>query len=150
MLAVPFCMLRVIPSCREGPGGVLPSKIRTAVGKSLTLLAAFKAAVRTDGEGTRSYAKALLRFRCLNCQIIPQSGGRSSNVSVHTWSSKTSCTWSNSFSYLFIHGPNLAIVDPYEWCFSCAGTCSNELWCRGQGQLNVTYLAVNSSKLSSW
>jgi len=40
-----------------------PSKIRTAVGKSLTLLAAFNAAVRTDGEGTRSYAKALFKFR---------------------------------------------------------------------------------------
>ena len=34
--------------------GVLPSKIRTAVGKSLTLLAALRAAVMTDGEGTRS------------------------------------------------------------------------------------------------
>ena len=41
----------------------IPSKIRTAVGKSLTLRAAFNAAVSTDGEGTRSYAKALLRLR---------------------------------------------------------------------------------------
>jgi hypothetical protein len=41
----------------------IPSKIRTAVGKSLTLRAAFNAAVRTDGDGTRSYAKALLRLR---------------------------------------------------------------------------------------
>jgi hypothetical protein len=30
----------------------------------LTRLAAFKAAIMTVGEGTRSYAKALLRFRC--------------------------------------------------------------------------------------
>ena len=42
----------------------VPSKIRTAVGKSLTLLAAFNAAVSTDGAGTRSYAKALFRLRC--------------------------------------------------------------------------------------
>jgi hypothetical protein len=42
----------------------IPSKIRTAVGKSLTLLAAFSAAVRTEGAGTKSYAKALLRLRC--------------------------------------------------------------------------------------
>ena len=41
-----------------------PSKTRTAVGKSLTLLAALRAAVTTEGEGTRSYAKALFRFRC--------------------------------------------------------------------------------------
>ena len=32
----------------------IPSKIRTAVGKSLTLLAALRAAVITDGDGTRS------------------------------------------------------------------------------------------------
>ena len=42
----------------------LPSNIRTAVGKSLTLLAALKAAVMTEGDGTRSYANALFRFRC--------------------------------------------------------------------------------------
>merc|ERR1712093_973074 len=41
---------------------LIPSKIRTAVGKSLTLLVAFNAAVRTEGEGTRSYAKALFKF----------------------------------------------------------------------------------------
>lgn len=41
-----------------------PSKIRTAVGKSLTLLAALRAAMMTDGEGTRSYAKALFKFLC--------------------------------------------------------------------------------------
>lgn len=41
----------------------IPSKIRTAVGKSLTRLAAFNAAVMTEGDGTRSYAKALLRLR---------------------------------------------------------------------------------------
>lgn len=44
-------------------GGILPSKILTADGKSLTLLAAFSAATITDGEGTRSYAKALFRLR---------------------------------------------------------------------------------------
>lgn len=32
----------------------VPSKIRTAVGKSLTLRAALSAAVHTEGEGTRS------------------------------------------------------------------------------------------------
>lgn len=32
----------------------LPSKTRTAVAKSLTLLAAFNAATMTEGEGTRS------------------------------------------------------------------------------------------------
>jgi hypothetical protein len=31
-----------------------PSKIRTAVGKSFTLRAALRAAIITDGEGTRS------------------------------------------------------------------------------------------------
>jgi hypothetical protein len=45
-------------------GRCAPSNILTAVGKSLTRLAAFRAAVMTLGEGTRSYAKALLRFRC--------------------------------------------------------------------------------------
>ncbi len=34
--------------------GNAPSKTRTAVGKSLTLLAALRAAVMTEGEGTRS------------------------------------------------------------------------------------------------
>lgn len=33
------------------------------MGKSFTLLAAFSAATRTEGDGTRSYAKALLRLR---------------------------------------------------------------------------------------
>lgn len=56
-------------------GNHIPSKIRTAVGKSLTLLAAFKAAVRTEGEGTRSYAKALLRFRYNHRTIISKSAG---------------------------------------------------------------------------
>ena len=41
----------------------IPSNTRTAVGKSLTLLAAFKAATMTDGEGTKSYANALFRCR---------------------------------------------------------------------------------------
>lgn len=51
---------------------VVPSKIRTAVGKSLTLLAALRAAVITDGEGTRSYAKALFRLRYgrAQCQMF--------------------------------------------------------------------------------
>jgi hypothetical protein len=35
-------------------GCYLPSKIRTAVGKSLTRLAALRAAMMTEGEGTRS------------------------------------------------------------------------------------------------
>ena len=35
-------------------GGVVPSKIRTAVGKSLTLRAALTAAVMTEVDGTRS------------------------------------------------------------------------------------------------
>lgn len=39
---------------RQSFGRVIPSKIRTAVGKSLTLRAAFRAAVHTEGEGTRS------------------------------------------------------------------------------------------------
>lgn len=43
-----------------------PSKILTAVGKSLTLRAALRAAAKTPTDGTRSYAKALLRFRCDN------------------------------------------------------------------------------------
>ena len=43
--------------------GHVPSKTRTAEGKSLTRLAARRAAVMTEGEGTRSYAKQLLRFR---------------------------------------------------------------------------------------
>lgn len=47
----------------SGSGICIPSKILTAVGKSLTRRAAFNAAIRTDGDGTRSYAKALLRFR---------------------------------------------------------------------------------------
>lgn len=34
--------------------GVVPSKILTAVGKSLTRLAALRAAMITEGEGTRS------------------------------------------------------------------------------------------------
>lgn len=46
------------------PQDHIPSKTRTAVGKSFTLLAAFSAAVRTEGEGTRSYAKELFRLRC--------------------------------------------------------------------------------------
>jgi hypothetical protein len=39
-----------------GPGGVFasPSNILTAVGKSLTLLAALRAATMTMGDGTRS------------------------------------------------------------------------------------------------
>lgn len=41
----------------------VPSKIRTAVAKSFTLRAALSAASMTEGEGTRSYAKALLRLR---------------------------------------------------------------------------------------
>ena len=47
----------------EGRRRGLPSKIRTAVGKSLTLRAALRAAMMTEGEGTRSYAKALFRLR---------------------------------------------------------------------------------------
>ena len=39
---------------RERDGVRLPSNILTAVGKSLTLLAARRAAVMTEGEGTRS------------------------------------------------------------------------------------------------
>ena len=45
---------------KEGPKeglirvNLVPSKTRTAVGKSLTLLAALRAAARTEGEGTRS------------------------------------------------------------------------------------------------
>lgn len=42
-LCVPVCTARFVPS-----------KIRTAVGKSLTLRAALSAAVQTPGEGTRS------------------------------------------------------------------------------------------------
>ncbi len=42
----------------EGDGGgkevLVPSKTRTAVGKSLTRRAALRAAVMTEGEGTRS------------------------------------------------------------------------------------------------
>lgn len=45
--AVFFCM-----GCKEGR--MSPSKIRTAVGKSLTRLAARRAAMMTEGEGTRS------------------------------------------------------------------------------------------------
>jgi hypothetical protein len=41
----------------------VPSKTRTADGKSFTRLAARSAAMTTDGEGTRSYAKQLFRFR---------------------------------------------------------------------------------------
>ena len=41
----------------------LPSKIRTAVGKSFTRRAALRAAVITVVDGTKSYAKELLRFR---------------------------------------------------------------------------------------
>ena len=48
----------------QGSVKCLPSKIRTAVGKSLTLRAALSAAMTTLGEGTRSYAKALFRLRC--------------------------------------------------------------------------------------
>ena len=42
---------------------IVPSNIRTAVGKSFTRRAARRAATMTDGAGTRSYAKALLRLR---------------------------------------------------------------------------------------
>jgi len=49
----------------------VPSKILTAVGKSLTRRAAFRAAMQTDGEGTRSYANALFKFRCC---VISQIG----------------------------------------------------------------------------
>jgi hypothetical protein len=107
-----------------------PSKTRTAVGKSLTLLAALRAAWRTEGEGTRSYAKALFRLRCAGGEHVSQSIGLSCVFEVgdlccnqaegaaggavgrwirclglgerilRTWSSKTSCTPSNSFSYL--------------------------------------------------
>ena len=51
--------------CGRGKQGTVfvPSKIRTAVAKSFTLRAALSAASMTEGEGTRSYAKALLRLR---------------------------------------------------------------------------------------
>ena len=57
---------------RSQPGINAPSKIRTAVGKSLTRRAARRAAVTTDGEGTRSYANALFRLRC-NHVSLPTS-----------------------------------------------------------------------------
>ena len=45
----------VIPSLVFPAGGILlPSKIRTAVGKSFTRRAALSAAERTEGEGTKS------------------------------------------------------------------------------------------------
>lgn len=51
---------------------LMPSKTRTAVGKSLTLLAALIAASQTEGEGTRSYAKALFRLRYC-CKSVSKS-----------------------------------------------------------------------------
>jgi hypothetical protein len=77
---MPFCVSLFVPSCLPPASGMsagryIPSKIRTAVGKSLTLRAAFNAAVRTDGEGTRSYAKALLRLRCRPSYDNQQSAG---------------------------------------------------------------------------
>lgn len=41
-------------SAVSGEIGIVPSKILTAVGKSLTRLAALRAAMITEGEGTRS------------------------------------------------------------------------------------------------
>lgn len=71
-LCLDSCVLSVLihphrspaPAVRPARDDVdLPSKILTAVGKSLTLLAAFRAAMMTLGEGTRSYAKALFKLR---------------------------------------------------------------------------------------
>jgi hypothetical protein len=153
---------------------MLPSKILTAVGKSLTRRAALRAAVMTEVEGTRSYAKALLRLR---------------------WSSKTSVTESNSFSYLFSaalalvawrraigdvgladvvvvvvvgveakpahgrasHHPTISIPPlPPPSSPRAPGDHSGrkkKVWCESrwcEGGNGSPYLAVNSSKLSSW
>jgi hypothetical protein len=51
--------------------GDVPSKTRTADGKSFTRLAARNAAMTTDGEGTRSYAKQLFRFRYYAISLVP-------------------------------------------------------------------------------
>ena len=127
--------------------GDLPSNILTAVGKSLTLRAAFRAAMMTEGEGTRSYAKALLRLRC---------------------SSKTSWTWSNSFSYLQNKEKSILVKENGPMCpdrrlFFCGSlsgfSCKPRVHCQAHPhrvpadhpfKKKLPYLAVNSSKLSSW
>jgi hypothetical protein len=109
-----------------------PSKILTAVGKSLTLRAARRAAAKTPTDGTRSYANALLRFRCHDIVDVSKGTGFGKGLRKHTWSSNTSCTLSNSFSYLqLIESVGLLLSSPKQADVS-AGPSASKLptWSR--------------------
>jgi hypothetical protein len=75
-----------------------------------------------------------------------------SGVTKRTWSSKTSLTLSNSFSYLFRTQKMLALqlLESLTWSNGCRSSSGSSFPCFHQDpSTDASYLAVNSSKVSS-
>jgi len=123
----------------------VPSNILTAVGKSLTRRAAFKAAMMTPGEGTKSYANALFKFLC--------------KVSDHHVQAQPSSELYLKFEDI-LHLVELGLVSvkyrsancPFRSSQVCSNSgviCANSSGGCAENKTVCSYLCENSSKVSS-